>query len=217
MSTNETTIGSVERQPSGPRWGNATQHAVDSYLHANDALFSAFGLSAPRTTDDRIDAPIGGLTYAAPDWSMERSAERVDELDVGSYVRFTKSIPASDLEAFARISGDTNRLHLEESFATHTRFDGRIAHGALVAGTISAALARLPGLAIYLSQNLQFNAPVYPGDTVTAECEIVETLGGGRYRLATTVYDEDGDAVIDGEAVVLVEDRSPVAATTPDL
>ena len=215
MRSNETVTGAAERQPAGPRWGNATRHAVDSYLHANDALISAFGLSTSRTNDDRIDAPIGGLAYAAPDWSMDRSTERADELEVGSYVRFTKSLPESDLEAFARISGDTNRLHLEESFATHTRFDRRIAHGSLVAGTISAALARLPGLTIYLSQNLQFNAPVYPGDTVTAECEIVETLGGGRYRLTTTVYDENGDAVIDGEAVVLVEDRSLVATSAP--
>ncbi|SIS13669.1 MaoC family dehydratase [Natronorubrum thiooxidans] len=205
MSSNETDASSFERQPTRPRWTDASRHAITSYRHANDAVFSAFGLPTSTTSDERIEAPIGELAYAVSDWSMERSADTVDELDVGDSVRFTKSLPERDLEAFARVSGDTNRLHLEEQFATHTRFAGRIAHGTLVAGTISAALARLPGVTVYLTQELRFNAPVYPGETVTAECKVVEVLGTDRYRLLTTVVNEDGDSVIDGEATVLIE------------
>jgi 3-hydroxybutyryl-CoA dehydratase len=109
------------------------------------------------------------------------------------------------VERFAAASGDTNPLHLDGEWAEETRFEGRIAHGTLVAGTISAALARLPGGVIYLSQDLEFRAPVRIDDRVTADVEVVEDLGEGRFRLRTTVESE-GATVIDGEAVVLIED-----------
>ena len=83
-------------------------------------------------------------------------------------------------------------------------FDGRIAHGGLVAGTISVALARFPGVVIYLSQDLEFREPVELGRTVTATCEIVEALGESRYRLETTATDGAGNAAIAGEAVVTI-------------
>jgi acyl dehydratase len=75
-----------------------------------------------------------------------------------------------------------------------------------VGGLISAALARLPGLVVYLSQDLEFHNPVRIGDRCTAECEIVEDLGNRQYRLTTTVFSSNGDTVIDGEAVVLIDD-----------
>lgn len=117
-----------------------------------------------------------------------------------------EGVEDDNVAAFADATGDTNRVHLDESFAERTRFGGRIAHGVLTAGVVSAALARLPGLTIYLSQELCFLGPVGIGETVTAVCEVVETLGGGTFRIATTVYDQDGDPVVDGEAVVLVDD-----------
>jgi len=70
---------------------------------------------------------------------------------------------------------------------------------------ISAALARLPGSVVYLSQDLEFRAPVRIGDEVTATIEIVEDLGGDQYRIQTTVVKGD-DAVIEGEAVVLIDE-----------
>ena len=82
--------------------------------------------------------------------------------------------------------------------------DGRIAHSGLVAGTISVALARFPGVVIYLSQDLEFREPVELGRTVTATCEIVEALGESRYRLETTAVDEAENTVIAGEAVVVI-------------
>ena len=87
-----------------------------------------------------------------------------------------------------------------------TRFGGRIVHGTLVSGLISAALARLPGLTIYLSQDLEFLKPVEIGDRLTAVVEIVEDIGNGRYRLTTSVENEDAEPVIDGEAVVIIDE-----------
>jgi acyl dehydratase/CBS domain-containing protein len=128
-------------------------------------------------------------------------------IDVGDVVRFSKRLDDGDVRAFARASGDENPLHLDESFAATTRFGGRIAHGVLTLGVVSAALARLPGLVIYLSQSVRFVGPVAVGDRVTAVCEVVDALGGGRFRLRTEVRDADGGTVVDGEAVVLVDDR----------
>jgi 3-hydroxybutyryl-CoA dehydratase len=82
-------------------------------------------------------------------------------------------------------------------------FGGRIAHGMLSAGPISAALADLPGDVIYLSQDLVFENPVYPGDTVTATVEVVEDLGNDRIRVDTSAETDDGETVVSGEAVVL--------------
>jgi acyl dehydratase/CBS domain-containing protein len=145
-------------------------------------------------------------TQSAGEYAYEDRA--APGVDVGDVVRFSKRLDDGDLRAFARASGDENPLHLDEAYAATTRFGGRVAHGVLTLGVVSAALSRLPGLVVYLSQSVRFVGPVAVGDRVTAVCEIVEALGGGRYRLRTTVRDEDGDSVIDGEAVVWVDARS---------
>ena len=118
---------------------------------------------------------------------------------------FTKTLSEDDVDRFAAASGDINPLHLDEEWASETRFGGRIVHGTLAAGLVSAALARLPGTVVYLSQDLKFRAPARIGDRVTAEAAIVEALGDDRYRLRTTVESEE-DRVIDGEAVVLIDE-----------
>ncbi|WP_192918449.1 CBS domain-containing protein [Salinigranum salinum] len=135
-------------------------------------------------------------------------------VDVGDVVRFSKRLTDGDVRAFARATGDENPLHLDDAFAATTRFGGRIAHGVLTLGIVSAALARLPGLVIYLSQSVRFVGPVDVGDRVTAVCEVVDALGGGRFRLRTTVRDGDGGTVVDGEAVVLIDDRETEPETT---
>jgi acyl dehydratase/CBS domain-containing protein len=154
---------------------------------------------------DRMDT-----AYEKDGWEFEYIGHEA-QIDVGDAVRFSKALDQTEVEEFADASGDTNRLHLDEEYASGTRFGGRIVHGTLVAGTISAALARLPGLIIYLSQELSYLGPVDIGDRVTAECEVVEDVGGGRYRLTTTVEDSDSETVIDGEAVVLA-DNIPATA-----
>ena len=146
------------------------------------------------------------MSYSDEEWTIERTVEHAEDIDVGDEVRFSKRLTETDVESFAYASGDTNRLHLDDEFAERSRCGRRIAHGTLVSGTISSALARLPGLTVYLSQDLRFLKPVDVGDRVTAICEIVEDLGGDRYRLTTRVEREDGEVVIDGEAVVLIDD-----------
>ena len=142
--------------------------------------------------------------YESDDWSFEYIGHE-ETIDVGDRVRFSKTLDRAEVEAVADASGDTNRLHLDEAYAEATRFGRRIVHGTLVSGTISAALARLPGLIIYLSQELSYLGPVDIGERVTAECEVVEEVDDARFRLATTVADSDGETVIDGEAVVLAD------------
>lgn len=150
----------------------------------------------------RLRSSSPSTTYDDPDWSFERVG--TGPLSVGDVARFRKELSAADIERFAEATGDTNRLHLEETFAEGSRFGGRIAHGLLTAGLISAAIARLPGLSIYLAQDLRFLGPVGVGETVTAVCEVIEDLGGEKFELTTAVYDADGEVVIDGEAVVMV-------------
>ena len=146
------------------------------------------------------------VSYEDKDWEFEHSdTDDSNTLSVGDRVRFTKVLDEDDVHSFADASGDTNRVHLDEQFAGRTRFKGRIVHGTLVSGLISSALARLPGLTIYLSQELSFLKPVPVGERVTAICEVVEDLGNNRHRLVTRVHNQTGDMVIDGEATVLAD------------
>lgn len=176
-------------------------------------LIPRFDGPSPNDRDRNASHPLVGMTYHEPGWAFERSTDSTDELGVGETVSFTKRISDDDVRGFARASGDTNRLHLDECFAGESRFGGRIVHGALLSSVISAALALLPGVPIYLSQDVEFLAPVEIGTTVTAHGKVVETLGGQKYRLVTTVSDEQGNRVIEGEAVVRIDERPDVAAT----
>jgi len=191
-----------ERRPLLETWTETSSHVFDSVVAANRAAFAAFGVEADEQTDtvERI-SPDGDL----PEWHTRLTADGPGELGVGDRFEFTKTITDRDVRRFAAASGDTNPLHLDDEFASQTRFRGRIAHGTLVGGLISAALARVPGLVIYLSQDLEFHNPVRIDDRITAECEIVEDLGSDQYRLTTRVVHDD-EIVIDGEAVIMVDD-----------
>ncbi|MEY7847757.1 MaoC family dehydratase [Natrarchaeobius sp. A-rgal3] len=190
-------------------WTAMTQSFLQSATAANRAAVSAmFPVNAGSTSNgDSAPASVPSIDYSDLDWSFDRTVDDPSDIEVGDTVTFEKTLSEEDVRAFAQISGDTNRLHLDEGFASETRFGERIAHGTLVSGLISAALARLPGLTIYLSQDLEFSAPVGIDDRVSARVEIVESLGNGQYRLETTIRNEDDDVqVIDGEAVVLIDE-----------
>ena len=92
------------------------------------------------------------------------------KFSVGDSAEITKTIEQSDVDAFADVTGDRNPIHVDEEFAKTTRFGKRIAHGMLTASLISSVLAnKLPGEgSVYLGQTLQFVAPVFPGDEITA-------------------------------------------------
>lgn len=135
-------------------------------------------------------------------------------LAVGQFAEWSKTVTEADVTLFAGITGDFNPAHVNDVQATSSRFGGRIAHGLLSAGFISACIAmRLPGPGtIYLSQSLRFARPVRIGDTVTARVEIVEwNEAKRRARLATICRNQKDEIVIDGEAMVLVPDETPVA------
>lgn len=137
-------------------------------------------------------------------------ALRIEDLAVGMMAEFSKTITEADVVAFSAISGDTNPIHLDEAYAAASRFGRRVAHGMLGASLISAVMGtRLPGSGgIYLSQTLQFKAPIHLGDAVTARVEVLKLRPGwSRAELQTRCFVGD-TIVIDGHAVVVVPRRN---------
>jgi 3-hydroxybutyryl-CoA dehydratase len=132
-----------------------------------------------------------------------------EDLRVGMTETHRKTVKSSDVVGFAEISGDRNPIHLSEHFAAKTPFGGRIAHGLYTASLISAVIGtRLPGPgAIYISQTLNFKAPVRIGDVVEAVVEVVElSERGNRAKLACRCLVGE-TLVLEGEALVKVPSR----------
>lgn len=132
---------------------------------------------------------------------------RIEELEAGQHAELSRTITETDVVLFAGITGDLNPAHIDEVAASRSMFGGRIAHGMLSAGLISAVLGtRLPGPGtIYLSQSLRFTKPVRIGDTVTARVEVLEVVvAKRRVRLATTVRNQNDEVALEGEALVMV-------------
>lgn len=128
---------------------------------------------------------------------------------VGDAATLTRVVTDADIAHFADATGDRNPVHFDDAYAAGTRFGGRIAHGMLTAGLVSAAIANeLPGAgSVYRSQSLRFRRPVRPGDAVTVRVEVLDVNAGSRrVRLATACTNQDGDVVLDGEAEVVVLD-----------
>jgi 3-hydroxybutyryl-CoA dehydratase len=139
------------------------------------------------------------------------------DLTLGMSETLHKVIESSDVVGFAEVTGDRNPIHLSEHFAAKTPFGTRIAHGLYTASLISAVLGtRLPGLgAVYISQTLNFRAPVKIGDTVEVNVAVVELMPEKcRARLACTCA-VDGEIVLDGEAWVKVPSREAGGRPVP--
>jgi 3-hydroxybutyryl-CoA dehydratase len=133
----------------------------------------------------------------------------LEDLAIGRHAERRRVVSAAEIDAFAAITGDENPVHLDEAFAARTQFGGRIAHGMLTAGFITAVLGNdLPGPGtIYLSQSLRFRRPVRIGDEVVASVEVTE-INEARARVSLkTVCTVAGEVVVDGEAVVLAPRR----------
>jgi acyl dehydratase len=128
---------------------------------------------------------------------------------VGQAATLRRTVTAADVEAFARVTGDTNPVHLDEAYAATTRFHHRIAHGMLAASYISALLGtEFPGPGtIYISQSLTFMRPVYLGDTLEVSAVVSKFRADKMIlTLETAVVNQHGDKVVSGEAVCLVAD-----------
>jgi len=126
---------------------------------------------------------------------------------VGDTAEITRTIEQADVQAFADLTGDHNPIHVDESFAQTTRFGRRIAHGMLTASLISSVLAnKLPGEgSVYLGQTLQFVAPVFPGDEITARVTVKEIREDKPIlKLETICANQHGNIVIRGEASVFI-------------
>lgn len=138
-----------------------------------------------------------------------------EDLSVGMTAIHSRTITESDIVLFCGISGDTNPIHLDHTYASQTRFRGTIAHGMLSAAFISTVIGtKLPGPgAIYVSQNCKFKAPVRAGDTVVARATVTELDTERRRAKMRTTCSVGRTVVIDGEAEVLVPARGEFATS----
>lgn len=140
-----------------------------------------------------------------------------EDLSVGMTEQLAKTVASSDVVGFAEVTGDRNPIHLSEHFAAKTPFGTRIAHGLYTASLISAVLGtRLPGPgAIYISQTLNFRAPVKIGDTVDVKVSVAELMPEKlRVRLACACSVGD-ELVLDGEAWVKVPSKEQSGRPLP--
>lgn len=133
-------------------------------------------------------------------------------LKIGDAASMTRTVSEADIVAFAAVTGDDQRLHLDDTFAATTRFKRRIAHGMLSAGYISAVLGTKlapNNVVVYLSQQLRFRMPVAIGDTITAEAEVTAIDDEKRIvTVRTDCLNQKGDVVLKGEAIVLLDPLS---------
>ena len=142
--------------------------------------------------------------------NMPRGTIYIEDIEIGMVRHLSKVVTDRDIEMFAEISTDHNPIHLDDSYANNTIFGGRIAHGMLTAGLISAVIGeQLPGHGtVYLGQTLKFLGPVRPGDRVTAQVEVVEIDPGRRRVKLDTCCLVNGKKVLAGEATVLAPSRN---------
>jgi acyl dehydratase len=130
----------------------------------------------------------------------------------GDTAKRSRTITLRDIELFTEITGDRNPLHYDEDLAKRTRFGALIVQGGVTSGLLNAVVAEdLPGPGtVFLETHWRFLAPVKPGDTITAEVEVLEARADKPItKLRTTITNQDGTVVLDGNAVVF---RDPVVA-----
>lgn len=137
-----------------------------------------------------------------------------EDLELGMEASFAKTVTAADILAFAEITGDWNPVHLDADYAAKTVFREPIAHGMLTAGYISAVFgSEMPGPgSIYVSQTLNFRAPVKIGDEVVAKVRVMELYPAKRRVRFDCVCAVAGKTVLEGEAVLMVPGRPAAAA-----
>ncbi len=141
--------------------------------------------------------------------NLPRGTIPIEDIEMGMTRSLEKEITDADIEKFSEISTDRNPVHLDEDYARETIFEGRIAHGMLTAGLISAVIGeQLPGHGtVYMGQTLKFLAPVRPGDRVRAEVRVVEIDVGKRRVTLDCHCSVNGKKVLVGEAKVLAPSR----------
>jgi 3-hydroxybutyryl-CoA dehydratase len=141
--------------------------------------------------------------------NMPRGTICIEDIEIGMSRSLRKIVTDRDIQLFAEVSTDHNPVHLDDAYANDTIFEGRIAHGMLTAGLISAVIGeQLPGHGtVYLGQTLKFLAPVRPGDMVEAIVTVTDMDIAKRRVTMETHCEIDGRKVLKGEAVVLAPSR----------
>ncbi len=129
-------------------------------------------------------------------------------MKVGDSARRSRRISARDIELFTELTGDRNPLHYDDDAAARSRFGRVIVQGGVTTGLLNAVVAEdLPGAgSVFLHVDWSFRAPVYPGDEITAEVEVLELREDKPIsKLRTTIANQDGTLVLDGTALVWSE------------
>jgi acyl dehydratase len=135
-------------------------------------------------------------------------------MHVGQSATRSRVVTLRDIELFTEMTGDRNPLHYDQQLAAESRFGGIIVQGGVTSGILNALVAEdLPGPgSVFLHVDWNFRAPVRPGDTITAEAEVLEAREDKPiYTLRTAITNQDGTIVLDGTALVY---RDPVIAAT---
>ncbi|PHS33606.1 MAG: acyl dehydratase [Methylophaga sp.] len=130
----------------------------------------------------------------------------IDEIKIGMYASYSQTITDADIKSFAALSGDNNPVHMDEEYASRSKFGKRIAHGLLSASFFSALFGtRLPGKGcVYVSQSLNFKRPVYLGDTIVATV-VVTKVDKMKKRVFFDTYSKvKTKKVIDGKAEIYI-------------
>lgn len=125
------------------------------------------------------------------------------QISIGQRATRSITLTANHVKAFAELSGDYNPLHFDESFVAKTKFKKLVVQGGLTTGLLHALVAMdMPGPGtVFLSQNWKFTAPVFIGDTITAEAEVI-----GKHQtkpvteLKIKVTRQGGETVLEGAA-----------------
>src|SRR5436189_6414208 len=126
-------------------------------------------------------------------------------MKIGDTARRTRTVTARDIELFTEMTGDRNPLHYDAELAAASRFGGIIVQGGVTTGLLNAVVAEdLPGPgSVFLHVDWSFRAPVYPGDEITAEVEVLELREDKPIsKLRTTIANQDGTVVLGGTALV---------------
>ena len=137
------------------------------------------------------------------------SGKTYDEIKVGDSACFSKTVTESDIHSFSAMTADFNPIHVDEVYAVSSslgkKMGGRIAQGMLSASLFSTLVGMyIPGRgALYVSQSCNFKRPVKIGDTLRAECQVLEKMEKNRIRMATRCLNQRGEVVVEGEAVAI--------------
>ena len=127
----------------------------------------------------------------------------MDHISVGQKATRTITLTAEHVKTYAEMTGDYNPLHFEEDFASKTKFKKLVVQGGLTTGLLHALVAMdMPGPGtVFLSQNWKFTAPVFIGDTITAEVEVLSVHTSKPVtQLRVAIARQDGETVLEGEA-----------------